>query len=50
MSLLAVFYGFIYVIIVQQDYSLITGSVGLFVVIGTLMYLTRKINWYNKAI
>ncbi|MCB0490788.1 MAG: cell envelope integrity protein CreD [Cyclobacteriaceae bacterium] len=49
-GLLMAFYGFIYVIIIQQDFSLLTGSVGLFIVISTLMYLTRKINWYREAV
>ncbi|MEQ8425698.1 MAG: cell envelope integrity protein CreD, partial [Cyclobacteriaceae bacterium] len=48
-ALLVAFYSFIYIIIIQQDFSLLTGSVGLFVVIGALMYLTRKINWYREA-
>jgi inner membrane protein len=50
LGLLMAFYGFIYVIIIQQDFSLLTGSVGLFIVISTLMYLTRKINWYREAV
>lgn len=49
-SLLVAFYSFIYIIIIQQDFSLLTGSVGLFAVIGALMYLTRKINWYREAV
>ena len=49
-GLLVAFYGFIYVIIIQQDFSLLTGSIGLFIVISALMYLTRKINWYREAV
>ncbi len=49
-GVLLAFYGFIYVIIIQQDFSLLTGSVGLFIVISALMYLTRKINWYREAV
>jgi len=49
-NLLLAFYSFIYVIIIQQDFSLLTGSIGLFVVISALMYLTRKINWYREAV
>ena len=45
--LLLVFYTFIFVIIVQQDYSLLIGSIGLFVVVGTLMYFSRNIRWYQ---
>ncbi|MBX2944129.1 MAG: inner membrane CreD family protein, partial [Cyclobacteriaceae bacterium] len=49
-GLLMVFYGFIYVIIIQRDFSLLTGSVGLFIVISVLMYLTRRISWYREVI
>lgn len=48
-AVLSVSYAFIYVIIIQQDFSLLTGSIGLFLVIGALMYLTRKIKWYTEA-
>jgi len=48
-TLLVVFYLFIYVIILQQDFSLLIGSVGLFVIIGTLMYFSRQVKWYKDA-
>ena len=48
-ALLIVFYLFIYVIILQQDFSLLIGSVGLFVIIGTLMYFSRKVKWYRET-
>lgn len=41
------FYTFIYIITLQQDYALLMGSVGLFIIIGLIMYLSRKINWYK---
>lgn len=46
--LLVVFYSFIYVIILQQDFSLLLGSIGLFLIIGTLMYFSRKVKWYKE--
>jgi inner membrane protein len=48
-GLLVVFYVFIYVIILQQDFALLIGSVGLFVIIGTLMYFSRKVRWYKET-
>ena len=45
---LALLYTFLYVILQMQDYSLLIGSIGLFLVLGTFMYLTRKINWYKE--
>jgi inner membrane protein len=46
--LMVVFYGFIFIIILQQDFSLLIGSIGLFVIIAMLMYFSRKIAWYSK--
>lgn len=48
-SLLIVFYTFIFVIILQQDFSLMIGSVGLFLIVGALMYFSRKVSWYKDA-
>jgi inner membrane protein len=47
--LLTVFYGFIFVIILQQDFSLLLGSIGLFVIVSLLMYFSRRVNWYKEA-
>jgi inner membrane protein len=46
--ILSVFYAFIFIIIQEQDYSLLLGSVGLFTIIGMLMFFSRKINWYKN--
>ena len=46
-SLLIFFYGFIFVIIQLQDYSLLLGSLGLFFIIGLLMYFSKNIRWYE---
>lgn len=48
-ALLAFFYGFIFVIIQMQDFSLLIGSIGLFIIIGTIMYFSRGIKWYKEA-
>jgi inner membrane protein len=48
--LLVIFYSFVFVIILQQDFSLLLGSMGLFVIISLLMYFSRKINWYRDAV
>ena len=47
--LLTIFYLFIFIIILQQDFSLLLGSIGLFVIVGLLMYFSRKISWYRHA-
>jgi inner membrane protein len=44
---LFVLYGYLYIILQLENYALVMGSIGLFVVLGLVMYLTRKIDWYN---
>lgn len=46
--LLVIFYAFIFVIIQLQDFSLLIGSIGLFLIIGILMFFSRKISWYKE--
>lgn len=46
-SVLLILYAFIFVIIQLQDYSLLIGSIGLFIILGLVMYFSRKIDWYN---
>lgn len=45
-GLLIFLYGFLYVTLQLEDYALIIGSIGLCLVLGIVMYLTRKIDWY----
>jgi len=42
---LAVLYSFIYVIIQLENYALLFGSIGLFLILGAVMYFSRKIDW-----
>lgn len=42
---LAGLYAFIFVLVQQEDYALLMGSIGLFVVLALLMFLTRKMDW-----
>jgi inner membrane protein len=44
---LVVLYGFMFITLQLQDYALLIGSIGLFAVLATVMYLSRNINWYN---
>jgi len=45
---LAVIYGFLYVILQLQDYSLLFGTAGLFIALAIVMYATRNIDWYSR--
>jgi inner membrane protein len=43
-------YGFNYVLISLEDSALLIGSIGLFIVLATIMYASRKINWYDPSL
>lgn len=45
---LTVVYTYIFTIIQLEDYSLLMGSIGLFVALGVIMFFTRRINWENS--
>ncbi|MFD0991451.1 cell envelope integrity protein CreD [Mariniflexile jejuense] len=45
-SLMAL-YTFIYVIIQLENYALLVGSIGLFIILATVMFVSRKIDWNN---
>jgi len=47
-SILSIFYSFIFVIIQLQDLALLFGSIGLFLTVAVLMYLSVKIDWTKK--
>ena len=44
---LTVLYSFIYVIIQLENYALLVGSIGLFLILASVMYVSRKIDWSN---
>jgi inner membrane protein len=48
--LMVSFYTFIFIIIQAQDFSLLIGSIGLFLIIGLLMYFSRNIKWYGGKV
>jgi inner membrane protein len=45
---MSIFYVFIFVIIQAQDYSLLIGSIGLFLITAIVMYFSRNIRWYSE--
>ncbi|MGJ8549053.1 cell envelope integrity protein CreD [Winogradskyella wichelsiae] len=44
---LTALYAFIYVIIQLENYALLVGSVGLFLILAIVMFVSRKIDWNN---
>lgn len=47
-SILTTFYIFIFVIIQLQDLALIFGSMGLFITVAIMMYLSAKMDWNHQ--
>lgn len=46
-AVLVLLYTFILVLISLEDLSLLVGSIGLFLILASIMYSSRKIDWYN---
>ncbi|MBE0550939.1 MAG: cell envelope integrity protein CreD [Ignavibacterium sp.] len=46
-SMLILFYGFVYVLLQLQDYSLLLGNIALFLILAAIMFFTRKVNWFD---
>jgi inner membrane protein len=43
-------YGYLYLLLMNEDYALLIGSVGLFAILGAIMYATRRVDWYAAAL
>jgi inner membrane protein len=48
-AILMVLYGFLFTILQLQDYALLLGSFLLFFTLVLVMYLTRKIDWFDAG-
>ncbi len=46
-GVLAALYAYLYILLMNQDYALLAGSLGLLVILAVVMYLTRKVDWYS---
>jgi inner membrane protein len=46
-ALLTALYGYLYILLQMDQYSLLFGSVLLFGVLATVMYITRDLDWYS---
>jgi inner membrane protein len=47
-ALLAAIYGFLYIALQLQDYSLLFGTAGLFAVLSIVFHVTRNVDWYAR--
>jgi inner membrane protein len=41
-------YILLYAVLNAESYALLIGSIGAFVIVGLVMFLTRKLNWYGS--
>lgn len=48
-GVLTLVYSFLFVVLQLQDYALLVGSLGLVMVLGVVMFLSRHVDWYNPA-
>ncbi|GAB4181727.1 MAG: cell envelope integrity protein CreD [Calditrichia bacterium] len=46
---LILLYSYLYIVLQLEDYALLMGSIGLFVILAVVMYVTRKIDWYGLS-
>lgn len=46
-ALLTILYAYLFIVLQLEDYALIMGSIGLLAVLSTVMFITRKIDWYS---
>ncbi len=45
-AVLTALYAFLYVLLQIDDYALLIGRVALFAILASVMFLTRRIDWY----
>jgi inner membrane protein len=48
-GVLALLYGYLYVLLQAEDYALLLGSIGLFLILALVMLITRKVDWYGST-
>lgn len=49
-ALLASLYGYLYILLQMDEYTLLFGSLLLFSVLATVMYITRNLDWYEPRV
>jgi len=47
---LGTLYGFLYLLLRLEDYALLAGSIALFVILAFVMFVTRRMNWYDMKL
>jgi inner membrane protein len=39
-------FAYLYILLMNEDYALVIGSIGLFAILAAIMYATRRVDWY----
>jgi inner membrane protein len=47
---MAISYILLYAVLNAESYALLIGSIGAFVIVGLVMFITRKLNWYGSEL
>jgi inner membrane protein len=50
LTLLASLYTFLFMTLRAEQYAMLIGAVALFVILATVMYLTRRLDWYRVTL
>jgi inner membrane protein len=50
LPVLAAGYGFLAVVLRSEDFALLVGALGLFLILAVVMMLTRKVDWYGMGL
>ncbi|MDR2099504.1 MAG: inner membrane CreD family protein, partial [Campylobacteraceae bacterium] len=45
---LSFLYGYLYILLQLQDMALLYGSIGLFIALAVIMFMTRNVSWYEE--
>ena len=43
-------YAYLYILLTNEDYALVIGSVGLFAIVSAVMFVTRRVDWYLGSV
>jgi inner membrane protein len=43
----ALLYAYLYTLLMNEDYALLAGSLGLFAILAAIMFATRRVDWYT---
>ncbi len=49
-GVLGLLYGYLYVLLQAEDYALLLGSIGLFLILALVMLITRRVDWYGGGV